>query len=301
MLDYLKSFFDEYEFESKERSALALAYQRICESAKARSRFCELIDGYKRDVKAITLESETEVNAIAAAAGVNKYTAALLTVICLSKTLRERLARIGLSKKVIYNTLADFKIKMRTCESLFGIVGTHVFYWYVRFFELRLFALGRLQFELTNYSGDLYEKGDKRVAPGDRILSVHIPDDGTPLEERAANASYREAKKLFCALLGVSDIPFYCNSWLLYSKNRDFLDPKSNIAKFMNRYDVIKENVFRKDKNDAIPFLFRMPSDTDPAALPEKSSLQRKYKEHLLADGRMGAGIGIMFLEENTK
>lgn len=298
MLDYLKGFFDEYEFTSTERSALAIAYQRIKESPRARSRFSELVDGYKRDIKTITVESEQDVNSIAAAAGIHKYTAALLAVICLSRTLRERMARIGLSKKVIFTTLADIRIKMRACESLFGVVGTHVFYWYVRFFELRLFGLGRLQFELKSYDGEKYEHNGKTVNPGDKILNVHIPADGTPLEEKAANASYREARKLFCTLLGVSDIPFCCTSWLLYSKNREFLDPKSNIVKFMNRYDIIKEESLRKDRNDAIPFLYLVSKETPIEDLPEKTSLQRSYKKHMLDGGRMGIGYGIMFLED---
>ena len=300
MRDYITSFFEEFEYERADRVALAIAYEKIAESKKARDKLLALISGYERDNAFIKLESRPEVEAIATAAGIHPYTAILLTVICLSRTLRARLAAIGIPKKVIYNTLCDFKYKLNECKTVHGVVGTEHFDWYVRFFELRLFAIGRLQFQLKAYSGDSYEKDGKRLREGDRVLAVHIPDNSTPLEERACNQAFRDAKKLFCALLKISDIPFICSSWLLYPKNREFLPEKSNIVKFMNKFDLISTANYRKDNNTAIPFLFHVKKSTPTELLPRGTSLQRAYAGHLMNGGKMGYGVGVMFVEEKN-
>lgn len=297
MRDYLRGFFDEYEFTARERVAVALAYERIAECPKARERFTALLDGYEKDTRFLRDEHLSVLEGIGSAAGVHPYTVILLAVIVLSRTLRSRLLGIGLSRRVVAGTLADVLWKTRECERLHGVVGTEHWSWYVRFLELRLFGVGRLQFELKAYDGEPYEKDGKRLTAGERVLAVHIPDSGTPLEERLCNAAYRDAKKIFTMLLGVSDIPFVCSSWLLYPKNRDFLDPKSNIVKFMSRYDTVKVENYRKDRNAAIPYLFGAKMSTPTEELAEKTSLQRAYKAHLLEGGRMGYGTGIFFLE----
>ena len=301
MRNYLKSFFEEFEYEASDRISFVLAYEKIIECTPSRERFLTLISDYDRDIKSITPERISDIEFIAAKASVNALTAALLTVICLTRALRARLARLGLSKRIIFLTLSDIKWKCDECKRLHGVVGTDHFDWYTRFFELRLFGVGRLQFEIKSYSGEVYEIGEKRINPGEPVLSVHIPNCGVKLEEKLCNAAYRDAKKLFTSLLGVKDIPFVCESWLLYPKNAEFLPPKSNIVKFMSKFDIIKTGNYRKDKNPAIPFLFDKKMGTDINELPEKTSLQRAYKELLLNDGRMGWGFGVFFLEDANK
>ena len=301
MRDYLRSFFEEFEYEATDRVPFALAYERIIESTPARERFLSLIADYDRDTKSIVPEKIADIEFIAARSGVNILTATMLTVICLTRTLRARLTRLGLSKRIIALTLSDVKWKCDECKRLHGVVGTDHFDWYTRFFELRLFGVGRLQFEIRSYGGDKYEKDGKRINPGDPVLAVHIPNCGVKLEEKLCNAAYRDAKKLFTSLLGVKDIPFVCESWLLHPKNCEILSPKSNIVKFMSKFDIINTGNYRKDKNMAIPFLFDKKMGTEISELPERTSLQRVYKELLLNDGRMGWGFGVFFLEDAPK
>ncbi len=300
MRDYLKSFFDEFEYDSPDRVAIAVAYEKITECQRAREKFLSLLSGYERDVKHLKAENASDIEEAAVAAGVHTYTAFLLTIICLSRTLRERLAKLGLSKKIISLTLSDFKWKLEECKKIYGVVGIEPWWWYTRFFDLRLFGIGRLQFELKAYEGEPYERDGKVIRPGDPTLAVHIPDCHVPLEERLCNAAYREAKKVFCSLLKLPDIPFTCGSWLLYPKNREFLDAKSNIAKFMNRFDIIRSGACPNDTSSSIKFLYSVKVGTPVELLPENSSLQRAYKAHMLSGGTMGYGFGVFFLEEKT-
>lgn len=301
MRDYLKSFFEEFEYNTADRVTLALAYEKIIECTAARERFTALISGYERDVKAISDESVKDIDTISSKSGVHTYTVALLAVICMSRAMRTRLARLGVSKRIITQTLFDFKWKCDRCRSVHGITGTDSFTWHVRFLELKIFGIGRLQFELKQFPYEDYTNGDKCIKQGAPVLYVHIPDDGTQLEEKYCNAAYRDAKKFFCSLLGVKNIPFVCNSWLLFPKNTEYLPPKSNIVKFMSKYDIFKVEYCRKDRIGSILFIFGVKPETEFSALPEKTSLQRAYKKHLLEGGRMGNGIGVFFLEEAEK
>ncbi|MBQ4071194.1 MAG: DUF5596 domain-containing protein [Clostridia bacterium] len=299
MHDYLRAYFDEFEYSAADRLALSLAYERIRECSGAYERLAALLLGYERDTLFIDAEKEKEVDAIARAACVHPYTARLLTFILLFRTMRERLSKLGLSKKIIFLTLSDLIWKLNECKMIHGVVGVEQFEWYTRFTSLRIFAIGRLQFELKNYT---YTEGAVTVSggtvkSGDPILSVHIPRTGTPLEPKLCNAAYREARKLFTKLLGIPDIPFMCTSWLLYPKNREILPPDSNIVRFMDRYEIIDVVNHRKDKNSSIPFVFGVKMTTPVEQLPERSTLHRGYKAHLLEGGRMGVGVGIFFLE----
>lgn len=301
MRDYLKNYFEEFNFDTADRVSLALAYERIIECGVARERFLTLIGDYERDVKAITPERIKDVDAIAAKSGVHTYTVALLVILCMSRAMRQRLTKLGMPKKIITQTLLDFKLKCDRSKKVHGIVGTDSFDWHTKFLQLTVFGIGRLQFELRQFPYEDYVKGDKCIKQGAPILAVHIPDDGTPLEEKYCNAAYRDAKKFFTSLLGVKDIPFMCNSWLLYPMNAEFLPPKSNIVKFMSKYDIFKVDYYRRDKIGAILFMFGVKADTPFSDLPENSTLQRAYKAHFLAGGRMGNGIGVFFLEEAEK
>lgn len=301
MREYLKSFFDEYEYTARERVALAAAYERIAENAEARKIFTSILDAYDKDNAAMTDGVEADIRALAELAGVNPLTAILLTVICLSRRLRVRLAELGFSKKIIGLTLADFKYKMIECEYVYGVPGTEHWTWYVRFFALKLVGIGRLQFELTEFKGGTYKKGDKVLKSGDRILAVHIPRNGAPLTDRACLSAYKEAREVFCKLLSVEDIPFRCASWLLYPKNKEFLPPSSNIVKFMSRYDILEVTDLPREGSSAISFLFGVRPDTPHDALPRRTSLQAAYADHLLAGGCMGSALGVFFLDNILK
>ncbi len=293
MREYLKQFFDEFEYEMPDRCAISCAYERIMADEQAGGALLSLIRGYDADTRYIKCEHITVLGEIAKHSGVHLYTVILLAVILLSRAMRARLLRLGITKRVIALTLMDIKWKMNEGKKLHGVVGSEHFDWYVRHLELRLVCLGRLQFELRSYEGETITHSGAVIKPGTPVLYVHIPRCGTPLDPKLCNASFKEAGKLFSKLLGVDNIPFICSSWLLYPKNREFLPEGSNIVKFMDRFTLIKTENYRKDRNAAIPHLFEVKMNTPTEALPEDTTLRRAYKAHLLEGGRMGVGIGV--------
>ena len=71
------------------------------------------------------------------------------------------------------------------------------------------------------------------------------------------------------------------------------LDHSSNIYRFMKMFDCIDYGI--KKNNSDIPRIFGT-YEMRPELLSEKTSLQRAYKKHLLAGGKTGYGVGVLFL-----
>lgn len=297
MIKYLSSFFVEFDFSSTERVSLAIAYEKINMQREARLRLKNIIDGYSREMTYVSLETYSEIERIAELSGTNTKTATLLALILLSQKLRERLAGLGMTKKNIFLTLSDIKYKMRECEMTQGVVGTDKWQWYVKFLRPNLFALGRLQFEISTFQDKYYERDGKSVKLGDPILKVHIPMSGEPLEPAQVSSSYREAKKFFTRLLGISDIPFTCKSWLLSPYNREILGEKSNIVKFAAKYDIVETSEF-ESAGAIFPWIFGAPQDTPIENLPRDTTLRRGYAAILEGGKALLSGTGIFFLED---
>lgn len=301
MRGYITEFLNEFEFEPRERVAVAIAYERISECKESREAFTRIVTAYDKNTNYITNELIAEVEQIARAAKVHLYTAELVLCIALTRALRARLGQLKVSKKNLIATLSDFVYKMRECEAIHGVVGIENWTWYVRFFGLRIIAVGRLQFEVKEFKGGVYRKGERVLKGGDTVLGVHIPRNGEPLDDKLCNRAFKEAKAFFCTLLGVEDIAFICSSWMLYEKNRELLPDSSNIIRFMNRFDIVESVQITDENSTPMPFIFLMRCGTPTSALPRDTSLRRAYAEMLENGGKFGYGTGILFLQDAQK
>lgn len=301
MRGYITEFLGEFEFDPRERVAVAIAYERISECKESREAFLRIVAAYDKNTNYITNELQTEADMIARAAKIHSYTAYLVLFIALTKMLRQRLAQLKVSKKNVLLTISDFVYKMRECEAIHGVVGIEQWGWYVRFFSLRIIAIGRLQFEVKEFKGGVYKKGERVLKGGDTVLGVHIPRNGEPLDEKLCNRAFKEAKAFFCPLLGVEDIAFVCSSWMLYEKNRELLPESSNIIRFMNRFDIVESVEISDEGATPMPFIFLMKRGTPISALPRDTSLRRAYAEMLESGGKFGFGTGIFFLQDAVK
>ena len=296
MIKYISDFFEEFEFSSTERVSLAIAYEKLRENDEAYERLVKILAEYEKDINYLSSFQTAEIEAIAQKAGIHTDTAFLFLLICMTKKLRERLIGLGMSKKNAYLTLSDLVYKMREEERTLNIVGTNKYNWHIRFFKPSIFAIGRLQFELAVYSEEDCEKDGKVLKKGMPILKVHIPMSGEPLDEKACSASYREAKKFFLRLLGIEDIAFTCDSWLLSPQNREILGEKSNIVKFASKYNITR--VTEIENNSAVyPWIFDAAPDTPIEKLPRNNTLRRAYAEHFEKGGKILSGSGFFFLE----
>ena len=87
----------------------------------------------------------------------------------------------------------------------------------------------------------------------------------------------------------------HCSSWLLDPKQKEFLPEHSNVLKFMNDFQV-----YRNEDYENFPDGWRIFGDAwglPVEQLPEKTGLQRAYKKWLLAGNRGGRGWGFLLFD----
>ena len=206
-----------------------------------------------------------------------------------------RLAALGVPHKVLHDTFCCLHRMTGEYEQEFGVTGFDRGFWVWRQACCRIVRLGTLEFE---YLSGLTERGAElmKLTTDSPVLSVHIPS-AADLSREALDNSYRQARAFFqeypflCLKDGQPPKAIFCNSWLLSPTLRTLLKPESGIRRFAEDFEL-------RDSEDqskgCFHFLFMVTDDTDPADLPEKTSLQRAVKAHLMAGGGIGSGFGLL-------
>jgi len=212
------------------------------------------------------------------------YRRLLLYLFCrLAVDANEEYRALGIGDDVYDDTFSDIRIWCLNCARDYGEYGIEEFHWLQEHVQLRLFRLGRLQFQPYAFDRNVTIDG-RKVQARQIVLNVHIPE-GEPLDPSEAEASFRWASVFF---RGISPI-FICHSWLLYPGLSDVLSPESNILRFQRLF-----NVFELDDADrqAEQRIFGRLRD-DPSAYEERTSLQRNAKAYLVSGRKLGCGYGI--------
>ena len=221
---------------------------------------------------------------------VHPYTAHLVASMYLAILTRERYEAHGLSYALWKSTMHDILYKCTECRLVYGITGTFVADWFLWFFSLRRFALGRLQFECIDGRAD-YSTKTGRVLATDRRINIHIPRTGTPMTPEAVDEALALAADFFRRREGLKKTVFEIRTWLLYPAHMYMLKEGSNIAHFAARFDVVESGEYR-DYGNAWR-LFDKNYEGDPDRLPADSSFRRAYIERMRAGLPMGWGYGI--------
>lgn len=293
MREYLKYFFEEFDFAARDAKELLAAYDAICANAEANAEWQALMDIYDTD-RRCDYESLCErAQALSPVLRLHQYTLKLLLFICLSKRARAYYGECGLSDSLWHDAMIDLRYKMEECREVWGICGTFVITWFDGFFSLDRFTLGRLQFEVVPFRRT-YEKDGKRLLPESPVINVHIPRTGEPLDAVSCDEAFKRAAEFFAKDLGNTPTAFVCHSWLLYGVNKDILPARSNVRAFMERFDLLENHDYGDDHPD-LWRLFDRPYTGDPDRLPYDSSLRRAYVDHLKAGGKTGDGFGVFF------
>lgn len=290
MREYLINFFDEFKYAEDDAAKLLAAYDTINANDDAAKLFANAISEYDKE------EGWDFQNAIIGGAkraaefcGVHTYTAELLVFICLSKRLKARYIEKGIDLQIYHDSMLDLKWKLWECKAVKGICGSFVSPWFVGFFDLTRFALGRLQFEVVTLWFDYEGNGIKFEKDKSHVINVHIPRTCTPIDKASCDESYAQARRFFNERCGGEDYPFVCYSWMLYPANKDILAPESNTYRFLDEYVIIQSN----DNNGEDLWRLFDTDEKDPDKLPTDTSMRRRYAQHLKNGGKVGEGLGV--------
>lgn len=290
MKNYLNSFFSEFEYEENDARVLISTYEKIQNSPMASKIFNEALKEYETNIDCDYNAIFDSVDRVADMLYVHEYTAGLLMFICMSRRLKERYLERGISLDVFRESVLDLKYKLEECKLIRSIVGVYPPSWFFGFFQMKRFAFGRLQFEIIELGYD-YKKNGASFNRESKVISVHIPRNKKPLDKESCDEACQIAKEFF---KGEYDAPcaFVCHSWLLYPENEKIIPEKTNIYRFMSRFDIIDSGVYKDNGN-----LWRL-FDTEEKnydKLPTDTSVRRAYVEHLKNGGKTGWGMGIFF------
>ncbi len=292
MRDYILKFFEDFSYQKSDAEFLLSAYDKIIENPDANTIWQEAISRYESDINCDFNELLNCADKVSNILSIHKYTTELLLCICLTKRLKAVYESKNISLEIFHNSILDLRYKLEECKLVKGILGSFVGFWFDGWFNLKRFALGRLQFHLSDLGID-YNKDGISLSSNCKALAVHIPRSGAPLSVNACDESFNMAKSFFKNEF--NDIcVFTCHSWLLYPENEKILSVKSNIYKFMKRFDIIDFGV--SENNDDLWRIYDT-DEKDINLLPCDSSLRKAYVEYLKNGGKMGWGFGIIAAE----
>jgi len=202
--------------------------------------------------------------------------------------------RASISEDVFFDTVRDVAYKTAEHKKRYGTLGLDE-PWVCLVFDIRLFAFGRLQYQLGYFAEDEYLFDDFCLKKGDEVYACHIPSSG-PLTKELCMKSYQDAYAFFKDRLKGSVIPIVTRSYLVYPPycNSVFTEG-SNTYDFIKMFDVIAENetetfgdcwrIFNKDYEGSTE---KFPSDT---------GLQRRFIEYINFGGTFGWGYGVILYD----
>ncbi len=187
--------------------------------------------------------------------------------------------------EVYWATFSDIALWARDYEKAAGRPGLAEWRWLSLHVTLRLFRLGRLQFEPIRLAETV--RTDTRLfAAGTPALGVHIPADGR-LDPDETAKSYAAAAAFFHR----PDPLFHCASWLLSPALDGLLPAFSRIRQFASEYRIYwVDETSRQAEERIFGFVLDRPS-----LYPEQTALQKAAREHLLRGGSLPAGYGLRF------
>lgn len=197
--------------------------------------------------------------------------------------VKEKYEGLGIHDEIYYHTMSDIKI---WCENNKGR-GLKNYGWLSNHVRCELFRLGRLQFQIYPCRNKtlLYKK--LPFDYGENLIYVHIPQ-GEKLSFDECKKSFQSAEEFFEKYFPDYGYRYYfCESWLLYEGNREFMKADSNILKFSSMFthaysvkidEQAIERIFGKRK------FFKK-------NYPESTTLQKSAKAYILKGGKLGVGI----------
>ena len=205
--------------------------------------------------------------------------------------------KLGFPKETLFETMTDIGIWLRNCKRNYGYYGIYQARdWQASLYHGAVTRHGRLECN-TDYTyryDDLTdESGRVILTRGDKVINLHIPEDGK-MDIKLCSISLRRISSFFAEYLpNYNWKGFFCESWLLDPQLKAMVPENSNIRKFQSfGYQ------FPLHESDAA--IFRIFGTTDPQKVENPSYLLRKAAEFLKSGGKF-ASAGFFVPRENIQ
>lgn len=188
-----------------------------------------------------------------------------------------------IEETLFFNSLSDISLWCRDYFREHGAYGLSEVSWIAKTMKLRLFRLGRIQFEPQVLQNALV--GEKYSFPqGTEYLYVHIPAGSSLLHEDCLHA-FQWANSFFDPKYKL----YFCESWLLSPALKEILPPSSNVLRFQDFFEIIGVDDTNLQAETRIFGSFLQSKER----YPENTSLQKCAKRFLLSGRKIGVGTGM--------
>lgn len=197
----------------------------------------------------------------------------------LSYTYEEYIQR-GIPISIFANT---FEIVTRFISGTKDICGKYKYdlaWWLQRQITLQEFRIGSLEYEFVE-------------SKEHREVKVHIPSDADMSKETLCQSvmDFLRFQKEY--MPNWRDVAITTSTWMIMPELEEFLPKNSNILAFKSLFDIDHVDY---EQNRYMKWIFPGYSEINEN-LPERTSLQRKLKEHLLSGKRFGIAKGHLVLD----
>ncbi|MCM1544815.1 MAG: acyltransferase domain-containing protein [Ruminococcus sp.] len=213
----------------------------------------------------------------------------LAVVLKAAEKTYEKYVSKGIPESIFVNTFDDVRIWCKNNSNK----GLENYGWLKNHVKLELFKLGRLQFQMFTATRNASKIPNVPFKCGDKLLYVHIPQ-GEKLNFESCVSSIQEANEFFKTYFPEYNYKyFFCESWLLYEGNQNFMKSNSNILKFAGLFDIHSNFDSESQTYERIFNINKVPQlKSDIANLPETTSLQKAAKAYALSGRKFGIGAG---------
>lgn len=214
-------------------------------------------------------------------------------------------AKMNIDEKIFYDTMDDIRIWIDDYKCHTGKYGLQELNWIMNHMSLKMFKLGRLQFQpIKYYFPKQYQLNDRTIKFGDFAVNVHIPR-GEKLDISSCMQSFVQAQDFFKKHFPKYPTDFFvCHSWLIYSKNALYMKKDSNIIKFASLFDVVSES---ENPSQAYRWLFdskingtkenmrrkKHGSYSLPVIKGEETNLQKSAVDYIRKGGDLGDAMAV--------
>lgn len=192
-----------------------------------------------------------------------------------------------ISDEIYFETMKDIAV---WCENN-NNKGLKNLPWIKNHLNFDLFKIGRLQFQIYKCDNRTLNYDLLPFNFGENLIYVHIPQGEKLVYAECVN-SLKNAKSFFGEYFPNYDFDyFFCESWLLYGENWQFMNSSSNILQFSTLFDLVYSV---EDDRQAIERIFGK-RQLIKSKYQENTALQRSAKRFMQNGGKLGVGIGILF------
>ncbi len=297
MTAFAADFFSRYDYPEDAVNEFMRLLHRFERERTFANTIAEKVEKYMFFIDAGIEETLISLAEVAENYGENEYTLDFVFLICCLPVLKNRYSQNGISEDVFYATCDDLRCKNAECMECKGVAGTFVASWYHGILAMRIFMLGRFEYEVCEYSdGEEYKTAcGKVLRKGSPMLNLHVPSSGISLTDECRYDSYKLAYKFFADLFPDGKAVFCCNSWLLFPANKEFLPDGMNIRRFMDDFETVSYKIW-EPLND-LWRIFGRYADCSPDELPTDTVLRKAYAQRLCGGGTLGKGFGYIVFD----